>query len=66
MFEWRELAPGTSTWKTIQAYAPAASGGNVLHVSFPPGQGPRQFAALAKPVGSSHSYDTYQLLTIWY
>ena len=65
-FEWRELAPGSSTWTTVQAYLNTASGGNVFHTVVPPGQGAHQFLVLAKQTGSTHSYDTYQLLTTWF
>lgn len=65
-FEWRELGVGSSTWTTVQAYLNTGAGGNVFHTVFPPGQGGRQFAVLAKQTGSTHSYDTYQLLTTWF
>jgi hypothetical protein len=66
LFEWKELAPNSSTWTIVQAFLTTASGGNVFHTVFPPGGGVRQFLVLAKQTGSTHSYDTYQLLTTWF
>jgi hypothetical protein len=61
LYQWLELIPGSTTWVTAQVY-----GGTNLHLILSNPKGGYRFVLEAKQTGSSHHYDTYAEITIWW